>query len=161
MFERGVCVLVVILSLFSVFYSSKSMDIYTDVAYVGKSNYMDVVFTDVSSSNGSQVSVTPSGRGLELNSISLSKVGEMEVIRYTVLNNSYSYDVDVEVLVNGEKIYNNEFFTIEASSIGELNHGSTTTGEIKITLKKAALESISVPFNVEMNLTPKQKGYLS
>ena len=50
---------------------------------------------------------------------------------------------------------------MECSSIGEVKSGQRVQGEIKVTLKKAVIENISVPFDVEMNVTPIQKGYLN
>ena len=90
MFERGVCIFVAIISLFGVFYSSKNMDVYSDVSYAARSNYVDVYFTNVESSNSSKVSLTPSRRSLQMDSISLSRAGEEEVIRYELFNNSFN-----------------------------------------------------------------------
>lgn len=159
MFERGLCIFVACLSLIGVAFTSKHIHMEDGVqATFGTSNYMDVYFKDVSSSNGSNVSLTDSRRSFNLDSISLSKVGETEVIRYELYNNSYSYNVDVDVMINGENRYENEFFIMETSAPMVLKSGQSAVGEIRVTLKKAVLDSVSVPFDVELVMQPNKKN---
>ena len=111
MFERLLCIFVAFLSFLGVVFSSSNMDVTTDASKaIGMSNYVDVYFTNVSSSNGSKVSVSSTGCGLNLEDISLSKANETEVITYTIKNNSYNYDVMVDVTVNGEHHFEDEYF---------------------------------------------------
>jgi len=155
MYERIVCCLVAVLSLFSVFYSSQHGSIYTDVSYVAKANYVDAYFTDVSSVNGTKVSLTPNNRGIVIDDINLSEVGDFEVIKYEVFNNSISYDIDFDVYVNGEKIYQDEYFTITSSSTNTIKSGKTSTGEIKVELSKNVIEKMELPFSIELKVKAK------
>lgn len=160
MFERAICVFAAILSFLGVFYTSKNMDIYTDVSTVAKSNYVDVYFTNINSENGSRVSITPSKREIEVSSISISKMGDWETIHYELFNNSSSYDVEVSYLVNGEEFYENELFMVEVDEGKRVNSGETLEGDIIITLKKN-VSNLSFPIIIDLNIQPIQKGYLS
>ncbi len=155
MFERIVCFVVAILSLFCVFFSSRQSEIYTGLAYVAKANYVDATFTSASSLNGSDVSISKSGKELVINSISLKEAGDYEVINYEVFNNSASYDLNVDVLVNGVKDYSDEYFTITTSPATSIDSGEVTNGEIRITLNKNTLEDVSIPFNAELKIEAK------
>lgn len=159
MFERLVCIFVTIISLFSVFYSSKNIEIYNDVRTVATSNYVDVYFNDVNTVNGSLVALSQNKKSILINNINLNKAGDYELIEYEVFNNSYSYDVTVEVFVNGVKEYSDEYFIITCSDALDINSAETKNGTIKIELKKAVIEDINVPF--EVTLQVNQKGYLA
>lgn len=152
MFERLVCIFVAIISLFSVFYSSKNMEIYSDVRAVATSNYVDVYFNSVSATNGSDVTLSQNNKSIVINSINLSKSGDYELIEYEVFNNSFSRDLNVNVIVNGVEEYNDEYFTITCSDLGEIKSAGTKTGIIKIELKNEVLENVSIPFEVELQI---------
>lgn len=155
MYERIICCLVAVLSLFSVFYSSQHGTIYTDVSYVAKANYVDAYFTEVSTVNGTKVSLTPNNRGIVLDEINLHDVGDFELIKYEVFNNSISYDIDYDVYVNGEKIYQDEYFTITSSESKTIKSGKASTGEIKIELAKNVIEKVELPFSIELKIKAK------
>lgn len=160
MFERIICLFVAVLSIFSVFYSSQHMEIYSDVSYIAKANYVDVYFTDVKSIHGSEVTLTSNHKKIQVDSMMLENVGDSEVIQYEVFNNSISYDVDVEVYVNGVREYDSQFFHISTSDIGTLSSGEAKSGSITITYQKASIDGVELPFEVELKVIPKEKGYL-
>lgn len=149
MFERVVCVFVAILSAFSIFYSSKNMDVYSDVATVAKSNYVDVYFTNVETFHDTEASLTNDGKSILLD---IREVGDQEVVQYEVFNNSFSYDTEIEILVNGEEIDSNEYFTIQSESF-LLKSGEVKSGVITIEIKK----SINYPLELQLKAVPMKK----
>ncbi|MBR3211184.1 MAG: hypothetical protein IKF71_04535 [Bacilli bacterium] len=158
MFERITCVLVSILSIASIFFSSQNMNVTKDNAYATRSNYLDVSFTDVKSTNGTVVSLTPNHQGIVIEEIVLKHVGDAETIQYEVLNNSLSYDVEVTVLVNDKEEYLDDNFHITVTEIGELKSGEKKTGSIEIKYEKQSLEARELPFDIQLYIEQK-KGY--
>lgn len=152
MFERFICLAVSVLSIFSVFYSSKNMEICHDARVVATSNYVDVYFEDVSSLHGTEVTLSENRKSIVISNLVLQNVGDYEVIQYDVRNNSYSMDVDVSVLVNGVSNYQDDYFTITTTSLGDISSGDVSQGEIRITLNKAVLEDVQVPFEVQLTV---------
>lgn len=152
MFERVLSIFIAILSLFSVVYSSKNLDVYADKVNVGRSNYFDVYFQNVSTENGSVVEIQKDRRGIDLQSISLDHVGDYEVITYEIYNNSFSYDAKVNVTVNGVQNYQNDFITIDCSDIQNVHSGESQVGTIRVELKKAAIEPINIPFDINFDI---------
>ena len=151
MFERFICLIISLLSLVSVYYSSKHMDVTQDSSYVARSNYVDVYFTEATSKNGSSVSITSNQKEITIQDLSFQEVGEEEVIQYVVYNNSFSYDVDINLLVEGE----NDYFTVTTSDIETISSGESKTGEITIQYQKASLENREVPIKVTLQVQAK------
>ena len=157
MLEKIGCILVSIVSLISIFYASfDKNEIKTDLSTVSMANYIDVYFTSVSSKNGSLVSISSNKKGIKIDSIVLEHVGDSEVINYSIYNNSFDRDVNVSVLVNGVKNYQNDYFKITCSNGEDISSGGTINGSIEVTLIKASLEDIEIPFNVELVIEEKE-----
>ena len=156
MFERMMCVFVSLLSLAGIFFSSRNMDVIKEQK--NTSNYLDVSFTDVKSSNGTVVSLTPNHQGIVMEDIVLTHVGDQETIEYELLNNSDSYDVDVFILVNEKEEYIDDNFHIIVTEIGELKSGEKKTGTIEIKYENKVLEERELPINIELHVEQKT-GY--
>lgn len=161
MFERMMCIVVSLLSLVSIYYSSQHMEITQENEYAVKSNYVDVLFTDVEAKNGTSVSITPNNKGIVLDNVSLKEVGDKETIQYELYNNSLSYDVEVTVLVNGSKEYKDGTFHITSSDIGEIKSGERKSGTLEISYESISIENKTLPLDVQLQIEPKQKGYLA
>ena len=154
MYERVLSIIIAVLAIVSVIYSSKHLDVYADEQPTARSNYFDVYFKNVSTENGSVVKLQDDKKGIELETISLTKVGDYEIITYEIYNNSFSYDAKVNVTVNGEKNYQNEFIKIDCSDISNIPSGEAVTGTIRVELTKITLEKMEVPFDIDFDMQP-------
>lgn len=139
----------------AIFFSDKIT--YEEVPLVA-ANYMDIRFVSIDSKNGSKLTIDHEGRSIKLDSINLSN--KREVFSYKILNNSSSYDVLLKVLVNGKSHYENEYYSITCSSLGRANKGSIVDGYITIEIKDKPDESISIPFDIQIEASPIEKKYL-
>ena len=149
--EKIVSILVGFLSLISVLYSSFSSDLTSSLT---SKTPFDISFVDVSTENGSVVLIREDKKGVELQDISLSYVGDYEVISYEIENLSSKYDADVFVTVNGEKYYSNDYITIECSDLERIDSGKRQKGWIRIELVKASLTDISFSFDISFDFQP-------
>ena len=153
MFEKILCGILAFFSIISIVYCSSHAEVYTDLGYAARSNYIDVYFTKAKALNGAKVKLTSNHKNIQLEDISLLYGGDYEVIQYELFNNSFSQDVDVDILINGVSSYEDEYFTITTSSIKKLSSGKKAKGEIRITLKKNTIKSVSLPFSIELRPT--------
>ena len=153
MSEKIILVLLCILSVFCIIYSSSNAELYTDLGYAARSNYVYVYFTKANTLNGAKVKLTSNRKNLQIEDISLREGGDYEVIQYELLNNSFSQDVNVDVVVNGVKEYEDSNFKITVSPVSKLSSGEKGKGEIRIELKKNTIESVSLPFSIELKVT--------
>ena len=151
MFERIVCLIVSLLSLFSVYYSSQHMEVTHANYYTARSNYVDVYFTDVTSKNGASVSITSNQKEIVIEDLSFDEVGEEEVIQYEIYNNSLSYDVDVVLVISDQ----DDYFAVTTSDIETITSGDKKTGTITIRYQKASLEGREAPIHVTLQVQPK------
>lgn len=153
MFEKMVSIFVAFLSLFGVFYSGKNMDVYSDVAYVATSNYVDVYFDYVEMEKG-QFAILEDRLSIQMESIS-----ESDIITYELFNNSYSYDVEVRAFINGESVYEDEYVRIECMSVEILPSGEVIRGMITVEVLQEGYEINNIP-TITFQVVPIQKEYL-
>lgn len=106
----------------------------------------DVFFTNVSTMKGSFAKISHDGKHIQMNSVPLMHVSDSETISYEVKNTS-GKNQDVSVYVKGE---DNDVFSIVATPLEVVPDGSKAVGTITITLKKAVVEDVSIPFEVEL-----------
>lgn len=156
--EKIISIVVALLSLLGAFLSKKTF-VYED-NFTMATNYMDVRFIDVHARNNSRISITDDGNGIVLKSLNISNQNKKEVITYQIINNSSSFDISMSIFINGKSNYENEYYTISCSELGQVNRGEITEGYITIELKKDLDGEIEIPFNIQIDATPIQKKYL-
>lgn len=157
MAKKNIIFLIIILFLlFSLIDTDLSVNA-SDKKQVNTDNEMDVYFSSVSSLNGTDVKLSSDGSTLDFGTIMLNNVGDKEVITYELVNGKTKYDISADVLINDVQIYNNDYFNVECSDIGVIKKGESKFGTITISLKKNALDDVTLPLNFSINVNPIYK----
>lgn len=129
----------------------------SDINYAKNSVESGVSFTKVSSKSGTIYDITNGGYGIDLGNIFLSKIGDREEITYELKNGKYFSDVDVQVSVKSDSKLMDEYFIIDCSDVGYIKKGNKKSGTISIELRKTAIEDVSIPLNITINVSPVYK----
>lgn len=129
----------------------------SDINYAKNSVESGVSFIKVSSNSGTVYDISNDGHGIDLGNILLSKLGDREEITYELKNGKYFSDVDVQVSVKSDSKLMDEYFIIDCSDVGYIKKGNTKSGTISIELRKTAIEDVSIPLNITINVSPVYK----
>lgn len=91
---------------------------------------------------------------ISFDEVNLEEEGDNKTIEFELENNS-NYDAVIDILINGQKEYSNEYINIKCSNINEIKKHSKAKGVITITLIKQPEEDQNIDYNIEIKANQK------
>ena len=160
MFKKMKGLIYIILLLIGFSLIDSDLDIAaSNINYVNEYMESGVYFSNVSTTSGSNVSISSDGRNINFGNIVLNKKGDIETITYEIFNDKSYNDVSVDILINGSKVYEDDTFIIRCSDFGTLKRGSKKSGSITIELKRDVIRDVNLPLNFSISINPIYKNF--
>lgn len=149
------CFLYIGLILLSFFLVDSDLDVAaSNINYSYNVMPLDVYFSNISTSSGTDVSISSSGDSIDLGNIVLKNKGDIETITYEITNNKSKYDVSIDILINGLKVYRDDNFIVKCNDFGILEKGTKKSGTITIELINNVIDEANLPLDFTINVNP-------
>lgn len=113
-----------------------------------------VSLLSISSTASTSIKEVFDSNNISFAEVSLDETSNTKRIEFELENNS-NFDATVDILINGEKEYHNEYISITCSEINEIKKHSKQKGIITISLIKQPEEDQEIDYNISINANQK------